>query len=102
MQTETNLTTPPPVNPAEEMLRDFDYPQREAAFFYGLFLRGHSAEQLRRDIEVPEAVLLKWHREALREPAMRDVFTRMVEFRRHVLAIFEALLDTESRPQRVQ
>jgi hypothetical protein len=102
MQTETNPTTPPPVNPAEEMLRDFDYPQREAAFFYGLFLRGHSAEQLRRDIEVPQAVLLKWHREAEREPAMRDVFTRMVEFRRHVLAIFEALVDTESRPQRVQ
>jgi hypothetical protein len=102
MQTETNLTIAPPVNPAEEMLRDFDYPQREAAFFYGLFLRGHSAEQLRRDIEVPQAVLLKWHREAEREPAMRDVFTRMVEFRRHVLALFEALVDTESRPQRVQ
>jgi hypothetical protein len=102
MQTETNTTIAPPVNPAEEMLRDFDYPQREAAFFYGLFLRGHSAEQLRRDIEVPQAVLLKWHREAEREPAMRDVFTRMVEFRRHVLALFEALVDTESRPQRVQ
>jgi len=102
MQTETNPTLAPPVNPAEEMLRDFDYPQREAAFFYGLFLRGHSAEQLRRDIEVPQAVLLKWHREAEREPAMRDVFTRMVEFRRHVLALFEALVDTESRPQRVQ
>ena len=102
MQTETNSTPAPPVNPAEEMLRDFDYPQREAAFFYGLFLRGHSAEQLRRDIEVPQAVLLKWHREAEREPAMRDVFTRMVEFRRHVLALFEALVDTESRPQRVQ
>jgi hypothetical protein len=102
MQTDTNPTITPPVNPAEEMLRDFDYPQREAAFFYGLFLRGHSAEQLRRDIEVPQAVLLKWHREAEREPAMRDVFTRMVEFRRHVLALFEALVDTESRPQRVQ
>jgi len=40
------------------VLQDFDLPQREAAFFYGLFLRGHSAEQLRRDIEVPQAVLL--------------------------------------------
>ena len=29
-------------------------PQREAALFYGLFLRGHSAETLRRDIDVPK------------------------------------------------
>jgi hypothetical protein len=102
MQTETNPTTTAVANPVEEMLHDFAYPQREAAFFYGLFLRGHSAAQLRRDIEVPPAVLLKWHRQAEREPMMRDVFTRMVEYRRHVLAIFEALLDIESRPQRVQ
>ena len=101
MQTETNTTTAT-ASPAEEMLHDLAYPQREAAFFYGLFLRGHSAAQLRRDIEVPPAVLLKWHRQAEREPMMRDVFTRMVEYRRHVLAIFEALLDIESRPQRVQ
>ena len=61
---------------------DFDVPQREAAFFYGLFLRGHSAEQLRRDIEVPPAVLAKWHRDAEREPELRDIFFRMVEYRR--------------------
>ena len=102
MQTETNTAIATPANPAEETLHELDYPQREAAFFYGLFLRGHSAAELRRDIEVPQAVLLKWHREAEREPTMRDVFTRMVEYRRHVLAIFEALVDTESRPQRVQ
>ncbi|HVA95144.1 MAG TPA: hypothetical protein VNI36_09625 [Candidatus Dormibacteraeota bacterium] len=102
MQTETNTTIEPAASPVEETLHDFDFPQREAAFFYGLFLRGHSAAELRRDIEVPPAVLLKWHREAEREPTLRDVFTRMVEYRRHVLAIFEALLDTESRPQRVQ
>jgi len=102
MHTETNPTTPAATQGPEETLHDFDFPQREAAFFYGLFLRGHSAEELRRDIEVPPAVLLKWHREAEREPTLRDVFTRMVEYRRHVLAIFEALLDTESRPQRVQ
>ena len=35
-----------------EVTTDFAFPQREAAFFYGLFLRGHSPEQLRRDIEV--------------------------------------------------
>src|ERR1700722_13714518 len=102
MQTNTNSMLLAANQGPEETQHDFDFPQREAAFFYGLFLRGHSAEELRRDIEVPPAVLLKWHREAEREPTLRDVFTRMVEYRRHVLAIFEALLDTESRPQRVQ
>jgi hypothetical protein len=102
MQTDTNPTLPAAAHAAEETQHDFDFPQREAAFFYGLFLRGHSAEELRRDIEVPQSVLLKWHREAEREPTLRDVFTRLVEYRRHVLAIFEALVDTESRPQRLQ
>src|SRR5579863_6746886 len=45
-----------------ETLTEFEFPQREAAFFYGLFLRGHSADQLRRDIEVPPAVLAKANR----------------------------------------
>src|SRR5246127_3900285 len=57
-----------------EVAVDLEYPQREAAFFYGLFLRGHSAEKLRQDIEVPPAVLAKWHREAELEPQLRDVF----------------------------
>jgi hypothetical protein len=94
-------TTPVQFGPIETA-QEFDFPQREAAFFYGLFLRGHSAEQLRRDIEVPPAVLLKWHREAEREPGLRDVFERMVEYRRHVLAIFETLVGAELKPQRVQ
>ena len=85
-----------------EVTVDLEYPQREAAFFYGLFLRGHSADKLRQDIEVPPAVLAKWHREAEREPNLRGVFTRMVQYRRHVLAIFETLVDTNSQPQRVQ
>jgi hypothetical protein len=81
---------------------EFEFPQREAAFFYGLFLRGHSAEQLRRDIEVPAAVLAKWHRDAEREPGLRDVFTRMVEYRRHVLAIFDSLVGWDEQNQRIQ
>jgi hypothetical protein len=102
METSPSPTLPIPVLETEETRHDFDYPQREAAFFYGLFLRGHSVEKLRRDIEVPAAVVAKWNREAQREPSLRDVFSRMVEYRRHVLAIFEALVNTESRPQRVQ
>src|SRR6202049_4688821 len=102
MQTVSNTTLLAATNAADDAQHDFDFPQREAAFFYGLFLRGHSAEELRRDIEVPQEVLLKWHREAEREPTLREVFTRLVEYSRHVLAIFEALVNTESRPQRVQ
>ena len=34
-------------------------PQREAAFFYGLFLRGHPLEALRQDIDVPRGVIDK-------------------------------------------
>jgi hypothetical protein len=85
-----------------DVLQDLDFPQREAAFFYGLFLRGHSPEKLRRDIEVPSAVLAKWHREAERDPQLRDIFARMVDYRRHVLAIFDALVGSDGQPQRVQ
>ena len=85
-----------------EVTNDLDFPQREAAFFYGLFLRGHSIEQLRRDIEVPPAVIAKWHREAERDPNLRDVFTRMMDYRRHVLAIFDSLIGSESQQLRIQ
>ena len=96
-----NMATMPQFVPAE-VLNDFDFPQREAAFFYGLFLRGHSAEELRRDIEVPQVVLLKWHREAEREPELRDIFSCMVEYRRHVLAIFDTLVGSANHNLRVQ
>jgi hypothetical protein len=86
----------------QEALREFEYPQREAAFFYGLFLRGHSAEELRRDIEVPANVLARWHREAEREPSLREVLERMVEYRRHVLAIFDSLIGFDTRITRLQ
>ena len=85
-----------------ETLTEFEFPQREAAFFYGLFLRGHSADKLRQDIEVPAAVLAKWHREAEREPELRDILARIVNYRRHVLAIFDILVDSEKMPQRPQ
>jgi hypothetical protein len=78
------------------------YPQREAAFFYGLFLRGYSAEELRRDIEVPAEVLAKWERELERRPEERGRYYRIVEFRRSVLAIFDSLVDNNTHFQRVQ
>ena len=85
-----------------EITADLEFPQREAAFFYGLFMRGHSAEKLRQDIEVPAAVLAKWHKEADREPQLRDIFGRMVEYRRHVLAIFDTLVGSETQNRRLQ
>ena len=95
------MATLPQIVPSE-VVHDFDFPQREAAFFYGLFLRGHSAEKLRQDIEVPALVLAKWHKEAEREPERRDIFTRMVEYRRHVLAIFDTLVGSDVFNHRVQ
>ena len=85
-----------------ETLTEFEFPQREAAFFYGLFLRGHSADKLRQDIEVPAVVLAKWHREAVREPELRDILSRVVAYRRHVLAIFDTLIGSEKMLQRPQ
>jgi len=95
------MATLAPVMPVE-IATDLAFPQREAAFFYGLFLRGHSAERLRQDIEVPPAVLAKWHREVEREPHLRDVLSRMVEYRRHVLAIFDSLIGSEVQNRRLQ
>jgi hypothetical protein len=95
------MATVPQFAPSEA-LHDLDFPQREAAFFYGLFLRGHSADQLRRDIEVPAAVLAKWHREAERDPQLRDIFSRMVDYRRHVLAIFDLLVGSDGQQLRIQ
>ena len=89
-------------NPMEEALQDLQFPQREAAFFYGLFLRGHSPEQLRRDIQVPPAVLAKWDKETAREPEKRELLERMVRYRQHVLAIFENLIDHDYTTQRLQ
>jgi hypothetical protein len=86
-------------NPLDEALQDFQFPQREAAFFYGLFLRGHSADELRRDIRVPAAVLAKWDRETESQPQLRSILERVVEYRRHVLAIFENLICHDSSSQ---
>jgi hypothetical protein len=86
----------------EDALGDFQFPQREAAFFYGLFLRGHSAEELRRDIAVPAPVLAKWDKETVRQPGLRPLLERVVQYRQHVLAIFENLIVHDSAKQKLQ
>lgn len=72
---------------------DINAPHREAAMFYGLFLRGHSAERLRRDIDVPQSLLEKWTRHnAYQEDLFQENVKRMVEYRKRVLAIFDELV----------
>jgi hypothetical protein len=78
-------------------------PQREAAMFYGLFLRGHSAETLRRDIDVPKPVLEKWLNRRRYESGFRDALRRVYTYRKQVLAIFDELvLNEKNRPPFVQ
>lgn len=70
--------------------------------FYGLFLRGHSVEMLRRDIDVPAALLRKWMRSPLFEGTFRDSLRRLYRYRKHVLAIFDQLVCNETTRLRVQ
>ncbi len=70
-------------------------PQREAAFFYGLFMRGHSLEELRRDIGVPGEVVSRWQRLWRHEPRARRRNERMLRYRLQVLAIFNTLVSLE-------
>ncbi len=72
-------------------------PHREAAFFYGLFLRGHSVESLRRDIDIAPETLARWETLQHRDPLYREAIEVMVPYRKRVLAIFESLITSEHR-----
>ena len=76
-------------------------PQREAAIFYGLFLRGHSADDLRRDIDVPRPLLTKWLQPQRYEESFRDSLYRMYSYRKKVLAIFDELVLKEKHRVRI-
>jgi hypothetical protein len=76
-------------------------PQREAALFYGLFLRGHSAETLRRDIDVPKRLLDKLLRRHRNELAVQVRLQRAYYYRKQVLAIFDELVTRERVRERV-
>ena len=69
--------------------------------FYGLFLRGHSAEVLRRDIDVPKPVLEKWLRTQRYENGFKDALKRVYTYRKQVLAIFDELVQNENHRPRV-
>ncbi|HXF26398.1 MAG TPA: hypothetical protein VN610_03950 [Bryobacteraceae bacterium] len=70
-------------------------PQREAAMFYGLFLRGHPAETLRRDIDVPKPLLDKWLKAPRYDCSFRNSLRRVYYYRKQVLAIFDELIMNE-------
>jgi len=76
-------------------------PQREAAIFYGLFLRGHSADDLRRDIDVPRPLLHKWLQPQRYEESFRDSLRQMYSYRKRVLAIFDELVLKEKHRVRI-
>ena len=76
--------------------------QREAAMFYGLFLRGHNADQLRRDIEIPRDVFDRWLKHPLYDGDFRESVKRIYYFRKKVLAVFDELIDRERIRVRMQ
>ena len=78
-------------------------PRHEAAFFYGLFLRGHPLQKLRADIDISPEILERWQRLAMQDPWYRSAVERMVTYRKEVLAIFDALVFREMDvPARMQ
>jgi len=77
-------------------------PQREAAFFYGLFLRGHDVETLRQDIDVPRTMLEKWMRARDFEASFVENLHRIYAYRKQVLAIFDGLISNEAMRPRLQ
>jgi len=78
-------------------------PRYEAAFFYGLFLRGYPLQKLREDIDVPPQVLERWKRQALHDPWYQSTLQRVLDYRKNVLAIFDTLVFRGmERPHRLQ
>jgi len=97
-------STPPiPFLSANRDLSDPLAPRREAAMFYGLFLRGHNVESLRRDIDVPSELLKKWlHGRQYDDQIFRDNLKQLYHYRKQVLAIFDQLVLNEPHRSRVQ
>jgi hypothetical protein len=77
-------------------------PQREAAFFYGLFLRGHDVDALRQDIDIPRCMMDKWMRARDFQADFRQNLQRVYAYRKQVLAIFDGLILNEQDRARVQ
>ncbi len=69
---------------------------------YGLFLRGHSLDALRREIDIPKPLVEKWMKAPRYEPGFRYNLKRVYSYRKQVLAIFEELVYSEQHRARLQ
>jgi len=76
--------------------RELPSPQKEAAFFFGLFMRGHSADQLRQDIDFPPSLMARWQRRHDPQAPTPAELQRLYDFRKRVLAIFNFLVNSET------
>jgi hypothetical protein len=81
---------------------EFHSPQREAAIFYGMFLRGHSADELRQEIDIPRKVFTKWMRAREFDMTFRENLRRIYTYRKQVLAIFDSLVTSDKSNQNWQ
>ena len=70
--------------------------------FYGLFLRGHSADAIRQEIDIPPNVIRKWMRAREWDARFRDEIQKMYAYRKQVLAIFDSLVTSEQTAERWQ
>jgi hypothetical protein len=93
-----------PIPMAMMLQDDFDpqAPMREAALFYGLFLRGQSVDSIRRDIDIPKAVVKKVLRTQAYEANLRKAMRRTYVYRQEVLRIFNELVLNEKNRSRLQ
>jgi hypothetical protein len=76
--------------------------QREAAMFYGLFMRGQSPDQIRADIDIPRTMLERWMSRPAYDTGFRKAVLRIYQFRKKVLAVFDELVDRERMKARLQ
>jgi len=76
--------------------------RREAAMFYGLFLRGYDADELRQDIEIPKETFDRWLTHPHYDGDFRESVKRIYYFRKKVLAVFDELVDRERIKARLQ
>jgi hypothetical protein len=84
----------------QELLTESPDPsaEREANFFYGLFLRGHSLDTLRSDIDVSSDVVSHWKIMLNHDPWYGEALDIMVPFRKKVLDIFNSLIPSTTTP----
>lgn len=60
--------------------------------FYGLFLRGHSVDALRAEIDVSPKLFRKWMRAREYDQDFREQLRKRYIYRKQVLAIFDSLV----------